>query len=71
MSREIDTWIRSLEKKGWRVARTKKNHFRLDSPDGREVVHTGGTPSDHRSLKNAKARVARVERAALNREMKE
>lgn len=70
MSKEIDAWIRSLEKKGWRVAKTKKNHYRLDSPDGQAVIHTGGTPSDCRSLKNAKARVARAERAALSREMK-
>lgn len=38
---------------GWRVEQTKSSHWKFVPPDAtKKIVVTGGTPSDHRALKN-------------------
>jgi len=44
--------VKSLQKQGFKVTQTKKNHFKVYSPDGERVAFLGGTPGDHRSWKN-------------------
>lgn len=39
---------------GWQVLRTAKNHWKFVPADPRrDIVVLPGTPSDHRSMKNA------------------
>jgi predicted RNA binding protein YcfA (HicA-like mRNA interferase family) len=51
--------IAALEDQGWRVERTNKGHWRCYAPDAEGIVHLPGTPSDHRSLANAVAKLRR------------
>lgn len=58
----IDEFIEWVSKRGWTVARTNRGHLRLTRP-GMPMIFGSGTPSDHRSIKNMRAKVKRVERA--------
>lgn len=49
---------------GWTVARTNGGHLRFTKP-GRPIIHTGGTPSDWRSVRNALAYLARADRMVV------
>lgn len=49
---------------GWEVTRTAGGHLRFTKP-GLPAICTGSTPSDHRSPRNALARLRRQERAAV------
>lgn len=42
--------IREARKQGWRVEKTRSGHWRLYSPDGRDIVHAAGTPGSRRSV---------------------
>ena len=44
--------VKDLEKQGFRVEQTRKCHYRVYSPNGRDMTTLGSTPGDHRSLKN-------------------
>ena len=44
---------------GWEVTMTKKNHYKLTSPEGGAPVYSGGTPSDWRSNRNLRAHLRR------------
>jgi len=48
---------------GWEVTRTAGGHLRFTKP-GLPAIYTGSTPSDHRSTRNALARMRRQARAA-------
>lgn len=45
---------------GWRHRRTNSNHHQLFSPNGKDIVTTGGTPSDHRAIDNFVAELKRA-----------
>ncbi len=56
--KELKQLIRIAREQGWKVEPTRKGHwwFRPPNPaDGQVLV--AGTPSDHRALKNAKAKL--------------
>lgn len=44
---------------GWQVSRTRGGHLRF-SKQGCASIFTSGTPSDHRSTRNAHARLRRA-----------
>lgn len=48
-------------KDGWTVEKTAGNHIKFKPPFGKEVIHAGSTPSDHRAIKNLEAQIKRVE----------
>ena len=48
--------IKSLVRQGWRVEHGSK-HIKCFSPDGVTIVTIAVTASDHRALKNTKARL--------------
>ena len=50
--------IKSLERQGWRIVVGGK-HVKCFSPDGETIVTIANTASDHRALKNNKARLRR------------
>lgn len=49
--------IREAERQGWRVETTRGGHLSFYAPDGENIVTTGSTPSDRRSLDNHIARM--------------
>lgn len=51
--------VKALTQQGWRVERTKKNHWRCVAPCGR-AHFMPGTPSDWRSTKNTIAALRRM-----------
>ena len=57
--KETKEIIREAEKQGWRVEPTKKGHIRFYAPDGVNVVHAAGTPSDPRAIANLVAQLRR------------
>lgn len=62
-SSDIRAIIRQLENKrlnpGWRVQQTKSSHYVALGPNGQRVSMPS-TPSDHRSVKNVKAKLRRA-----------
>lgn len=58
-SKEMVQLARRLERQGWAVSRTKRDHYRFVSPDG-TIVYAPGTPSDHRSIHNVIAKLKRT-----------
>ena len=54
VSKEMKALRRAAERAGWRVALTKRGHYKWFPPEGRMVV-TASTPSDHRALSNIKS----------------
>lgn len=52
MSADIDWVIREALSQGWQHDRTTRGHHQFFAPNGRDIVTTGGTPSDHRSYRN-------------------
>lgn len=56
--RDMDQVVKLAKKRGCKVSRTKNNHWRIELPTG-ELVFAGSTPSDNRSVKNAKADLRR------------
>lgn len=59
MKKEVRDLIRSLERQGAEVTKGKGGHNKVYR-DGNLVYVFGATPSDPRSLKNAKAGLRRV-----------
>lgn len=59
---EFRKLIRTYVARGWEVTRRKCGHLCLCSPIRKTKVFMPSTPSDHRSLKNVKAKLKRVEK---------
>lgn len=55
-SKEMVQLARRLEHQGWAVTRTKRDHYRFISPDGK-TIYAPGTPSDYRSIRNVIAKL--------------
>lgn len=55
--KDLKSVLKEAERQGWRVVPTKGGHWRLYAPDGVNIVHTAGTPSDHRALDNTIAKM--------------
>ena len=49
---DMDHVIREALAQGWQHDRTTRGHHQFYAPDGKGVVTTSGTPSDHRSFRN-------------------
>jgi len=60
--KDIQDVIRQLEAQGWVVTQAGKRncHWRCQAPDGRGLVFMSSSPSDRRSLLNAKAQLRRL-----------
>lgn len=60
--------LRALAKryvaKGWTLKPTRSGHIKWTAPGG-QVVISGSTPSDWRSVKNTAAHLARTSRMAV------
>ena len=56
--KELKRLIRIARAQGWTVEATRKGHwwFRPPDPTAGQVL-VAGTPSDHRALRNAKAKL--------------
>jgi len=54
---ELVAFVRKLP--GWKVRLTKKNHHWVTNPQGLSA-QIGGTPSDHRSIRNTEAALRRL-----------
>lgn len=59
LTRETQAIIRKLEKQGWQVT-LKNGHYRCFNPATRQLVFTGGTPSDSRAVKNFRSQLRRA-----------
>jgi hypothetical protein len=62
-NKEVAQLIRELRRRGWEVTPTNGDHWKARL--GEHCVFFASSPSDRRSLRNTRARIARVERAAL------
>jgi predicted RNA binding protein YcfA (HicA-like mRNA interferase family) len=49
--KELHQLLKKAEKQGWRVNRTKGDHYKWVSPEG-QIVFSAQTPSDSRAIKN-------------------
>ena len=58
MNKYLKELARKAESQGWRVQ--KGNHLKWFAPDGRTLIVTGCTESDHRALKNTLSRMRRA-----------
>lgn len=59
VKKDLKKIVQAAEKQGWRVKMTKNGHWSFYAPDGENIVHAGGTPSDHRALDNLVAQLRR------------
>ena len=60
--REVADLMRLAHSQGYFISRTAAFHFRVVTPLGmpQDRVITPGTPSDHRSMKNARSQLRRI-----------
>lgn len=65
LSREVQVIAREYRKQGWRVTHTRR-HLRFSPPGGGPFVIVACTPSDHRALKNIRARLKRADTSACD-----
>lgn len=59
----MSDWTKLMERarsQGWRVERTRRNHYKWFAPDGRTILVSGSTTSDHRGIKNQIANMRRA-----------
>ena len=65
--KDYESLFQKAERNGWRVSKTRKNHFRLQCPSecGKHTITAPSTPSDHRALKNFKASMRKCERSVI------
>jgi predicted RNA binding protein YcfA (HicA-like mRNA interferase family) len=59
VKKELKEIVKSAEKQGWRVKKTKKGHLMFYAPDGINKLTTGSTPSEHRAINNLLASLRR------------
>lgn len=50
--------IATIVEQGWRVERSKNNHYKFISPEGK-VVFSSGSPSDWRTYYNLRGQLRR------------
>ena len=59
MNKEVENLLKRVASvPGWTVERKPKGHVRIKGPD-RQLIHTGRTPSDRRSILNFRAQLRR------------
>ena len=58
--KELEQLRQRAIEQGWRVVRTNGDHYKWYAPDGKTIVVSGSTPSDHRALKNQKSMMRRA-----------
>ena len=65
--KDYESLFKKAESQGWRISKTKANHFRLRCPSGcgEHSITAPSTPSDHRALKNLTARMRKCERSVI------
>lgn len=56
-TKEIREIIEEAERQGWRSKALRSGHTLMFAPDGKSKVTLPGTPSEHRWLKNALAKM--------------
>lgn len=56
---DMDHVIREALAQGWQHDLTTRGHHQFYAPNGRDIVTTSGTPSDHRSFRNFMAQMKR------------
>lgn len=59
MASELTKILKAAEKQGWRVERTKKGHYKLYAPDGKNIVTAPGTPGRGRAVANLVSQLRR------------
>ncbi len=59
MGKEIRELVRELEAQGFAVRRTSKGHYFITKA-GQPITTISGTPSDHKALANAIAKLKRA-----------
>lgn len=64
LRKSLQPLLQYAQANGWAVARTNGGHLRF-TKHGRPIIHTGSTPSDWRSLRNALAALARADRMVV------
>lgn len=57
---DMDHVIREALAQGWQHDRTTRGHHQFYSPNGRDIVTTSGTPSDHRAYNNFLSQMKRA-----------
>ena len=60
MKKELERLRQAAVRQGWRVERSNADHYKWYAPDGKSIVVSGSTPSDHRAIKNQISRMRRV-----------
>ena len=57
-SMDIKTLVKLAKEQGWEIELTKGNHYRFRN--GKDVLVTSSTPSDHRTALNAASRLRKL-----------
>ena len=57
--KELQALIDTAEGQDWRVELRDSGHYAFYAPDGVGLVFMPSTPSDHRSIKNARSELRR------------
>lgn len=61
---EVAAFLRELRGRGYTAKKARRSgHWIIRNPQGRIVTVTSGTPSDRRTLMNARKQIERSERA--------
>lgn len=60
LSKPVKELVAWAEAQGWTVTLTRGGHLRYTHPNVSGVVFGAQTPSDHRGVRNAKARLDRA-----------
>lgn len=68
MNKELKELVALLKREGFDVRPTRNGHYTVRSVTGEYVTTLSGTPSDHRSHKNANAAIKRARRAQAEEE---
>ena len=58
MNKYLKSLMREARRQGWRIE--KGNHIKWYAPDGRTLIVSGCTESDHRALANTLSRMRRA-----------
>jgi hypothetical protein len=67
MGKELEQYLRDLERNGYTIVRTRKSHIKVTAPNG-NFTYQAGTPSDWRAMRNFQADVRRA--ATLPRQIR-
>lgn len=59
MPKEVKALLDTAVAQGFIWGTTKKNHIQVRTASGQIIAITGGTPGDHRALKNFRADLRR------------